>query len=147
MLLIISCQVFALSCGKNYISSYFIPNNAVFALFLCILWYNLVIWACIAMTLSYLHSSIRDYKHLHGQKRATKAIAHCYQSIWFTTVQDWTLSFFPKCLYSIRSIIVLCNEENSLNKLIRMIQIFMRKYFVVQHYPRNIFNIGTTVTE
>ena len=68
-------------------------------------------------------------------KRETKAIV---QLVWITTVQDWTVSFFPKCLY----IIVLCKEENSFfNELIHTIQIFMRKYFVVQHYPQNIFNI------
>ena len=54
------------------------------------------------------------------------------------TVQDWTALFFLKCLYSI---IILRKKENSFNKLIYAIKILIKKYFVVQHYSQNIFNI------
>ena len=94
-----------------------------------------------ATTCLYSHLSIRDYKRLAETVRQheTKAILgmHCYQSIyaWITTAQDLT----DYSSYTASSPCV--RKKNSFNKLICVIQIFMRKYFMVQHYPQNIFNI------
>ena len=38
------------------------------------------------------------------------------------------------------SVIVLHKKENLFHKLIGVIQIFMRKFFVAQYYPQKIFN-------
>ena len=107
---------------------------------LCSLVVNLVIWACMATICLYFRLSIRDCKCLTETVRQheTKAI-HARTVIsryaWITTVRDWTV-------YSSYTAPSPCvKKKNSFNKLIRVIQIFIRKYFVVQHYPRNIFNI------
>ena len=86
---------------------------------------------------SYLHLSIREYAEMvrkHETIRLSCTVISRYGSWLYKT----EVSFFLKCLYSI---IILHKKENSFNKLIHTIQIFMRKYFIVQHYPRNIFNI------
>ena len=72
------------------------------------------------------------------QQRETKAIpgTHCHQSICMD--RDCTRL---NSLFFLYNIIALCKKKNLFNKLIHAIQIFLRKYFVVQHYPRNIFNI------
>ena len=72
-------------------------------------------------------------------QRETKAIhsTHCYQLICMDHNCTRLNSLF--FLYTASSPYV--RKINSFNKLICAIQIFMRKYFVVQHYPWNIFNI------
>ena len=47
------------------------------------------------------------------------------------------VSLFQECLYSINT---LYEKGNSLHKWICTIQIFMRKYFIVQQHAQNIIN-------
>ena len=69
------------------------------------------------------------------RQHETKAIpgTQCYQSICMDRdcMRLNSLFLSSPCV----------RQKNSFNKLICVIQIFMRKYLVVQHYPRNIFNI------
>ena len=65
------------------------------------------------------------------RQRETKAIpgTHCYQSICMD--RDYTRLnslFFLYIIITLRK-----KEKNLFNKLICAIQIFMRKYFMVQH--------------
>ena len=72
------------------------------------------------------------------QQHETKAIPArtvISRNAWIATVRDGTV-------YSSYTASLPCiKKKNSFNKLICVIQIFMRKYFMVQHYPQNIFNI------
>ena len=71
-----------LSCSKNYISSYLIPNNAVFALFFV---HSVIQFGYlslhIATTLSYLHLSIKDYKHLRRDGPDTETQDYGYRAL------------------------------------------------------------------
>ena len=72
------------------------------------------------------------------------ALASWHALLLVDMIYNFTRISTEVCIYAVS--LLRAKKENSFHKLIHIVETFMRKVFMVQHYPRNILTSNYTRT-